>query len=221
MGLCGIAARHCLPDKALFDLLAWHKIVHPRDILPAPNYIKNETNKLTERYAAGTATNGTGEVIFLSFADKLQENFEKYITEILADINPGTKTDRKLTALFDGNVLNVKLILNTDGVRVQESSDCSAYPVWVALADLPPKLRSSFDNIHLCSLWYGKGSLDWDSIFEHYRSEVSKDRKIKVNGVDYELKFQTVFVKLDLVCKHNVLQMKKPNGYFGCGLCTK
>ena len=50
--------------------------------------------------------------------------------------------------------------------------------VWVALADLPPKLRSSFDNIHLCSLWYGKGSIDWDSIFQHYLSEVSKDRKI-------------------------------------------
>ena len=80
MGLYGFAARHCLPDKALFDLLTWHKIVHPRDILPAPNYIKNETNKLTERYIAGTETNGTGEVIFLSFADKLQENVEKYIT---------------------------------------------------------------------------------------------------------------------------------------------
>ena len=220
MGLYGIAARHCLPDKALFDLLTWHKIVHPRDILPAPNYIKNETNKLTERYIAGTETNGTGEVIFLSFADKLQENVEKYITEILAYANPDTKTDLKLTALFDGNALNVKLILNTDGVRVQESSDCSAYPVWVALADLPPKLRSYFDNIHLCSLWYGKGSIDWDSIFKHYLSEVSKDRKIKVNGVDYELKFQTVFVILDLVCKHDVLQMKKFNGYYGCGLCT-
>ena len=77
MGLYGIAARHCLPDKALFDLLAWHKIVHPRDILPAPNYIKNETKKLTERYIAGTATNGTGEVIFLSFADKLAEKMLK------------------------------------------------------------------------------------------------------------------------------------------------
>ena len=113
----------------------------------------------------------------------------------------------------------MKLILNTDGVRVQESSDCSDYPVSVALADLPPKLRSSFDNIHLCSLWYGKGSLDWDSIFEHYLSEVSKDRKIKVNGVDYELKFQTVFVLIDLVqarCPPN----EKINGYYGCGSCT-
>ena len=31
---------------------------------------------------------------------------------------------------------------------------------------------------------------------------------------------QTVFVILDLVCKHDVLQMKKFNGYYGCGLCT-
>ena len=224
MGLYGIAARHCWPDKALFDLLTWHKIVHLQDILPAPNYIKNETNKLTEQYIAVTETNGTGEVIVLSFADKLQENFEKYITEILDYANLDTKTDLKLTAVFHGNALNVKFILNTDRVMVQESSDCSAYPVWVALADLPPKLRFSFDNIHLCSLWYGKGSIDWDSIFEHYLSEVSKDRKIKANGVDYQLKHQTVFVILELVCNHDVLQMKKFNGYYGCGvlriLCT-
>ena len=91
MGLYGIAARHCLPDKTLFDLLTWHKFVHPRDILPAPNYIKNKTNRLAERYIAGTETNGTGEVLFLSFADKLQEKFEKNITEILANANPDTK----------------------------------------------------------------------------------------------------------------------------------
>ena len=60
----------------------------------------------------------------MSFADKLQENVEKNITEILAYANLDTKTDLKLTALFDGNALNVKLILNTDGVRLQESSDC-------------------------------------------------------------------------------------------------
>ena len=40
-----------------------------------------------------------------------------------------------------------------------------------------------------------------------------------MKGVEYELKFTTVFVILDLVCKHDVLQMKKFNGYYGCGLC--
>ena len=122
--------------------------------------------------------------------------------------------------MFDGNTFAFKLILNTDRIRVQESSDCSAYPVWVALAELPSKLRASFDNIFLCSLWYGKGSIHWDPIFEHYYSEILKTRKIKVNGMEYELKFTTVFVILNLVCKHDVVQMKKFNGYYGCGLCT-
>ena len=183
MALFGVVAMHCLPDEALYDLLKWHKILHPQDNLPAPNFIKNETRKLTDRYIKGTEANGSREVIFfLSFADKIQEKIEKYINEILAYANPDTKTDLKLADLFDGNTVTFKLILNTDGVRVQESSDCSAYPVWVALADLPPKLRASFDNIFLCSLWYGKGSIHWDSIFEHYSSEISKNRKIKVNG---------------------------------------
>ena len=220
MALFGVVARHCLPDEALYDLLKWHKILHPQDNLPAPNFMKNETRKLIDRYIKGTEANGSGEVIFLSFSDKIQEKIEKYINEILAYANPDTKTDLKLADLFDGNTVTFKLILNTDGVRVQESRDCSAYPVWVALADLPPKLRASFDNIFLCSLWYGKGNIHWDSIFEHYSSEISKNRKIKVNGVEYELKFTTVFVILDLVCKHDVLQMKKFNTHYGCGLCT-
>ena len=220
MALFGVVARHCLPDEAFYDLLKWHKIVHPQDNLPAPNFIKNKTRKLTDRYVKVTEANGSGEVIFLSFADKIQEKIEKHVNEILAYANPDTKTVLKLADLFDGNTVTFKLILNTDGVRVQESSDCSAYPVWVALADLPPKLRASFDNIFLCSLCYGKGSIHWDPLFEHYSSEISKNRKIKVNGVEYELKLRTVFVILDLVCKRDVLQMKKFNGYYGRCSCT-
>ena len=75
-------------------------------------------------------------------------------------------------------------------------------------------------TLFLCSLWYDKGSLHLDPIFEHCSSEILKKRKIKVNRLEYELKFTTVFVILDLVCKHGVRQMKKFNGYYGCGLYT-
>ena len=114
----------------------------------------------------------------------------------------------------------MKLILNIDGVEVRKSSDCSVYPVWVALADLPPKLRASFDNIFLCSLWYGKVKVFWDPIFEHYRSELAKPQNICYKGRLYEISFTTNFLVVDLVCRHDVLNMKKFNGYYGCGLCT-
>ena len=76
MALFGVVARHCLPDEALYDLLCGTKFFHPQDNLPAPNFIKNETRKLTDRYIKGTEANGSGEVIFLSFADKIQEKMK-------------------------------------------------------------------------------------------------------------------------------------------------
>ena len=119
---------------------------------------------------------------FLNFAEKLNEKVEKYINEIIDYANPETETDLKLTSLLDDGTINVKLILKIDGVEVRKLSDCSAYPVWVALADLQPKLRASFDNIFLCSLWYGKGKVFWDPIFEHYRSELAKPQNICYKG---------------------------------------
>ena len=220
MCLFADAARHCLPDEALFDLLKWQKIIHPHENVPTPNLIKSETKKLTDLYVKDTEKNASGEVIFLNFAEKLKEKVEKYINEIIDYANPETETDLKLTSLFDDGTINVKLILNIDGVEVRKSSDCSAYPVWVALADLPPKLRASLDNIFLCSLWYGKGKVFWDPIFEHYRSELAKPQNICYKGRLYEISFTTIFLVVDLVCRHDVLNMKKFNGYYGCGLCT-
>ena len=67
MVLFGVVARHCLPDKALYDLLKWHKIFHPQDSLAASNFIKNETRKLNDRYIKGTEPNGSGEFVFCEF----------------------------------------------------------------------------------------------------------------------------------------------------------
>ena len=83
-----------------------------------------------------------------------------------------------------------------------------------------PKLRSSFDNIFLCALWYGKGEISWDPIFDHYASEISRVENTKYNDRSYQIRFTTIFLDVDLVCKHDVLKMKKINGYYGCGLCT-
>ena len=134
------------------------------------------------------------------------QNVQKYINEIVKYADPETKTGLKLSSLFEEGTIHVKLVINVDGVQVRESSDCSAYPLWVALADLPPKLRSSFDNIFLCSLWYGKGEISCDPIFDHYASEISKVEKIKYNERSYQIRFTTIFLIVDLVCKHDVLK---------------
>ena len=114
MVLFAVAARHCIPDEALFDLLKWQKIIHPHDNVPTPNFIKSETKKLTDLYVKDTEKNASGEVIFLNFAEKLKEKVGKYINEIKDYANPETETDLKLTSLFDHGTINVKLVLNID-----------------------------------------------------------------------------------------------------------
>ena len=109
------------------------------------------------------------------------QNVEKYINEIVKCADTEKKTDLKLSSLFEEDTIHVKLIINLDGDQVRESSGCSSYLLWVALADRPPKLRSSFDNIFLCALWYGKGEISRDPTFDHYASEISKAENIKYN----------------------------------------
>ena len=91
--------------------------------------------------------------------------------------------------------------------------------MWVALVDLPPILRSKYENIVLCSVWYGSGDLPWDDIFKSYQQEIS--RKFTVNAEDYvfDAKFKTIALIVDLPGKSSVLKMKKFNGYYGCTLC--
>ena len=148
------------------------------------------------------------------------QNVQKYNNEIVKNADRETKTDLKLSSLFEEDIIHLKLIINVDRVQVRESSDCSAYPLWFALANLPPKFRSSFDNIFLCAMWHGKGEISWDPIFDHYASEISKVENIKYNERSYQIRFTTIFLVVDLVCKHDVVKMKKVNGYYGSGLCT-
>ena len=126
MGLFAIPARYCLPDKALYDLLKFQKIIHPNDPVPAPNFFKQETKKLTEQYIKHKENNCNGEIIYLHFFDKLVQIVQKYINEIVKYADPETKTDLILSSLFEEDTIHVKLIINVDGVQVRESIDCSA-----------------------------------------------------------------------------------------------
>ena len=92
-------------------------------------------------------------------------------------------------------------------------------PVWLALADLPPIVRSKFENIVLCSLWYGKGHLPWDSIFDEYEAQLKNTFTLTKDDAVFNVKFKTVALIADLVCKSSVLKMKRHNGFYGCSLC--
>ena len=130
-----------------------------------------------------------------------------------------TQRDIELKALCDGEKLRIRLILNTDGAKVRNSSSRSAYPVWNAIADLPPILRSSFRNILLCSIWYGNKDTCWNTISDHYYNEICTPLTVEYQSHCFEVEFVTIMLITELICTAEVLEMKQYNGNYGCPLC--
>ena len=70
--------------------------------------------------------------------------------------------------ITDGKV-SMSLLVNTDGAVVSKSPVLSAWPLFLAIADLPPRNRKAFENIKLGSLFVGSGHPDFDCIFAHIK----------------------------------------------------
>ena len=112
---------------------------------------------------------GSGFRWSLDFMTELQSVIEKNITEIFRYDNERKKeSDLNLPAFFDLNAktLEIFIILNSDGVKIMKASSKSIWPVWLAIGNLPPLLRSSFENIVLAALWLGNNKPAWNDIFE-------------------------------------------------------
>ena len=92
------------------------------------------------------------EVNFLKCFNSLVQRVQENVDVIMAYSSSNSHTDLKLERILEGETMRFCLILNIDGAKVRASHRESAYPVWIACADLPPKLRSSIANLTLCAL---------------------------------------------------------------------
>ena len=111
------------------------------------------------------------------------------------------------------------ILLNVDGVTLVKSSNCSLWPVWLALANLPPVLRSSFKNLALASLWFGYGKPDWEVVVEMLRKQLDEVRLIELRGCVLRVDFRLVLLIADLPAKVSILHHRQFNGEYGCNLC--
>ena len=117
--------------------------------------------------------------------------------------------------------INVRLIVNTDGANVCKTPTTSAWPLFLAVADLSPKLRQLFKNLVLGALFVGSGYPDFDIVFEHIKRELSVTEKIIFNGDDLIVTFEPILLVADLIAKSKFLKMKHCNGFYGCTLCNQ
>ena len=116
----------------------------------------------------------------------------------------------------------IDLILSTDGVTfVNSSTSHPMYPVWLAVAQLPPILRNSKKNIALAALFVGKGKPNWKEIVRILKQELKRVVTVTMpSSKKFFLKFNVVLIVADLIAKPQLLNMYQHNGYYGCQYCT-
>ena len=119
------------------------------------------------------------------------------------------------------NEFCIDLILSTDGVSfVSSSENHQMYPVWLAVAQLPPILRMSKKNIALAALFVGRGKPLWSELLPQLKTELQRSVVVQMaNGSLYFLKFNVVLIVADLIAKPSLLNMYQHNGYYGCQYC--
>ena len=150
ISLLAIASKHCCSDELIFDLLKREQIMHGESSIPKPGFLKKVIPDVFNKYVMKSLHFNNGDLILLYFNYQLQRVVEDNIDEIIKynDVNKQLLDLVNSNTIIE-NTLSLKLILNIDGAVVRESCSESAYPVWVAIANLPPKRRGAFKNIIL------------------------------------------------------------------------
>ena len=164
----------------------------------------------------------------LSFRDQLRNVIKKHLDTIFGY---ASKRREKPNADFNNefcppvanvhNKVTFNLLLFSDGVNIKKSTmKKELWPVWIQIADLPPRLRMSRDNIVLAALYVGGGYPNWKEIAPELKGELLSGVEISGNGQFFRAFFKIKLLISDLGAKSHMLNMIKFNGYFGCHFCT-
>ena len=220
--LISIVSKHNGSDALLNDLLKRDQKLFSNQSI-APWTIKTRFQMLCLRYQHKKQTLENGELILLNFRSLLLDIVKTSLEDMMIYAeNKCSDEDLVMPTLKISNRrIKLRLILNTDGAVVCKSPPLSAWPVFFAFADLPPKKRQAFRNIVLVSLFVGTGYPDFDAILKHVKRECAVVETISFNNENIAVSFEPILFVADLLAKSKVLKMKQFNGYYGCTLCTQ
>ena len=220
--LLAIVARHNCSDALLFDLIKRDQELFDHQTI-TPWAVKTMFSEFFSLYQDEKITLENGELIVVKFRQLLVDIVEEHIDEMLFYAANKTFNEDLHMPEFRiiGNKLTVRLIVNTDGANVSKSPVTLAWPLFISVADLPPRKRQSFQNIVLAALFVGSGYPDFNQIFQHMINELSSATFLKVGERKIELDFQPILFVADLIGKAKVLKMQQCNGFYGCTLSTQ
>ena len=136
--------------------------------IPHPGILKNILKEAPHVLIRDLDKNGNGDFARLNFNIILLDTVESSLNAIL-QFHQTEGVDLKLPQLLNGDTLSIRLILNSDGCQLFESLvKLSAWPLWAAIADLPPMKRAAFRNMTFCCLFFGRGKPDFQKVFDHF-----------------------------------------------------
>ena len=169
--LCANAliARHGTSDAEANN---WFKLIRtafPESDIPSFKALKRQYHVVKASEVSFIRISGLGKRWQLDFISELKQIVNSNVREIFQfSTTREENTDLKIGNPFNHllQTLTVHLLLNSDGVDAFKCNPKSLWPVWLAIADLPPMKRCMYKNITLATLWYGKNKPDWNELFQ-------------------------------------------------------
>ena len=217
-----ITSKHGTSDAEAKDWLLLMKTAFPDAPVPSFRKLKNKHHHLNAQSEVTTKPCGLGDYLKLDFMSEIKKIAESNIKE-LESYSSSRQLDEDINLKpcfdFETKTLKLSLIMNSDGVRFVKSTPKQLWPVWIALANLPPVLRCSFCNIVLASLWYGHGKPNWDQIFGDLSSELSEGFSINYKNSCFKVRAEVILLVSDLPATASMLNMHHHLATYGCTLC--
>ena len=220
--LIALITKYNAPDSLLKDLLKRDQALFGESAI-SPWAVQTQLQNFSSNYVSRKLIVREGEIILIKFRSLLMEIVVKSINEMLSYSRSRSNTEDIFMPelkVVDGKV-SKRLILNTDGALVAKSPISTAWPLFIAVADLPPRKRQAFQNLVLGCLFVGSGYPDFDIFFTHIEEELSVPEYFNFEGQKICVMFKPILFIADLIGKSKVLKMKRCNGFYGCTLCTQ
>ena len=128
------------------------KASFPNADIPSYSHMKNRHHVPQTQHNSFIKSSGTGEYWMLEIMNEILQILKANL-HIISNysLTRDSSYDLNLQPClnFEKKELTISLIMSSDGVRIIKSSPKHLSPVWLALADLPPRLRCSYKNIFL------------------------------------------------------------------------
>ena len=203
--------------------------------LPSPNnfpsgfsYVRN-AKKMVQQEVRVLRKSQRHSFCVMSFVvqlrDTVQRNLDKNLSYAefrkqnpYSDLNSSLSPPVEMTPQGD---LCFNLLLFSDGVNIKKLTlRKELWPIWIQIADLPPRQRMSRSNIILAALFVGNVTPNWNELVPHIKSELLSSIELKHNKKSFRAFFKVKLLVSDLGAKCHMLNMFKFNGFYGCHFCT-